>query len=131
MFGLTPLYSMLAAALVSVVVTVPITIYATSLPYKVEIAKLEKKQADSDRDAAILVNKKVAETLKGISKAANELLVENAAFRGTLDGLSTELINGQKIHPLPANCRLDAFRLRNLTEAIDRTNAAVRYKSSN
>ena len=53
---------------------------------------------------------------------ATEYQKEKAASDRTIENLKKELANAKKNHPLPANCNLDADRMRIIKAAVDNAN---------
>jgi len=63
---------------------------------------------------------------KKLQTSVNEVAVQyqqqKAASDKTIESLKKELANAKKNHPLPADCRLDADRMRIIKAAVDSAN---------
>lgn len=99
--------------------------YLTSMSYRITIAEMERDKANDGLVAANTVLKQFTADVGAIHSAA-------VSFGGIQADLDTQLRNASKdfhvaikAHPLPADCKPDAVRLRSLANAITATNSAA------
>jgi hypothetical protein len=115
----------LASAALSAVLAGGVAWYATSLPYKAEIANMKAAQAQSIAANAQAALKQYAGDAATINAAANGLIAIEQGLNSKFGSLTLDLASHEKAVPLPADCKPDAFRLRVLSDAVAAANAAA------
>jgi len=113
------------SAIGGAVVASSVAVWATSLPYETKIAKLERDYAVA---SAISSNNALTDytaQAKQINLSALALLQSLPEYKNDFDRLSKELHNASINSPLPKSCAPTADRLRILTAAVARANAAA------
>lgn len=99
--------------------------YLTSLGYRLTISQMERAKADAGLAAANTVLAQFTADADAIHGAAVSFGGIQAELSGKLTTISRNFNVAIKAHPLPADCKPDAVRLRALSGAIAATNTAA------
>jgi hypothetical protein len=90
-----------------------------------DLQQLRAQVAQQHADTADASLKKLQGFIDQMQVASQEYGQSRDQMFARLDLLRKEFRNAVKAAPLPADCRPDAVRVRNLSEAVDTTNAAI------
>ena len=123
--ALAGLWGYVSAAVFAAALAVPATYWVTSRGYQVTIADLQRDQAKAQ---ATNIQKSLDQLQGFIAQmhaAGVDYSANQAALFSKLDALKKEFHNVAKAKPLPADCRPDDVRVRNLSEAVDTANQAA------
>lgn len=115
----------LAAAVVAGALAAGGTYYVTSRSYEVMIADMKASQANAEAASATAALDKLKSYVASMDAAGVAYGKDRDALDAKLDALNKEFHNAIKSSPLPADCRPDDMRVRQLTEAVTATNTAA------
>lgn len=124
-FFLSPIGRMVGIGLLAALVAGAAATWATSTIYRARISDMKAVQASHDRDLANAALKRFTETAAQINAAATGYTAAAGDLGKKLDSIQTDLRNVQNKKPLPAGCKPDVDRLRNLTAAVAASNSAA------
>lgn len=125
MFGLSSLWTSLIGGAVLLAIGAAGGGYAVSVVYGARIAQMERDKAAEDKARAIADLKQYRDIADQVQAAARDMLKGSEALNGQIDVVVKDLKNVQAKKPLPANCKPDAGRVRNLDSAIAAANSAA------
>jgi hypothetical protein len=89
------------------------------------IERLKAERANDRATQAEAALADMAAATKMIRDKAAQLAAAETALGGKLDTLTKEFKHEREINPLPADCKPDAMRLRQLRAAVDAANQAA------
>jgi hypothetical protein len=124
-FFSSPIGRLIGVGAIAAILAGGATFWLTSQGYKATIAQMKANEAKADADRANAVLAKYEADTAIIHDAANAFAATQGTLVSKLDTISKDLKNVQAKHPLPANCKPDADRLRNLEAAVAAANAAA------
>lgn len=87
-----------------------------------EIAALERDQAQDDLVVARRAIQQTTDDLQSMAASARAAAAAGPALTASIDAFSKAVRNA---NPLPAGCRPDADRVRNLTDSVRAANGAA------
>lgn len=113
------------AAVIAAALATSATYFVTSRTYETTIAKMERDQAKAQAVSVTASLDKLQSYIASIHQAGIDYGAKQAALFAKLDSLKGEFRNAIKPNPLPADCRPDDVRVRELYTAIEAANAAA------
>lgn len=125
-------YSALGGALLSAAVAVPLTMWVTAMPLKLEISDLNTKLERKDKEKAEKNAADVSASLEQLQTFIGNMRTASKEYSDTRGVLFTQvnnsiqsLANAIKNKPLPPGCFPDPDRVRALYEAVRAANIAT------
>lgn len=119
-----------AAALLAALLSGGAAFYFTALGYRLTIAQMERDKANAGIAAANKALVQFEMDSAAIHSAAAAFGTTQDNLSGKLATISKEFHAAIKAAPLPADCKPDAVRLRQLAAAIAATNTAAGIQPS-
>jgi hypothetical protein len=116
-------HALTAAA--TVLLVVPVTVWATSASYKIEIADMKTAYTKQQLLVSETNLAKYASNSKQVNITALALMQALPEYKNHFDKIAKGLKNESSKNPLPAACRPTADRLRILTAAVAAANATA------
>jgi hypothetical protein len=113
------------AAAIAAALAVPATYWITSRGYQVTIATMQRDQAKAQAASVTASLDKLQSYIASMHQAGVDYGATQATLFARLDSLNREFRNAIKPNPLPADCRPDDVRVRELTAAIEAANTAA------
>lgn len=104
-------------------------VVATAIPYKLIIAKMQRDSAKAELASTATALAQFKADAAAINGAAQAFTAISANLDKDLSRITREFRNEIAAHPLPADCRPDAVRLRKLSEAIAAINSTAGLQS--
>lgn len=120
---LTGIWGYVISGVVGAAMAAGATYYIVSMPYKLEIANLQKTQAQQN---TVSVEKSIAQLegfIKNVTTAGLAYERDRNNLAATITKIHGDFVNATKATPLPPDCKPDDGRLRNLTAAVAAANA--------
>jgi len=124
-FFLSPIGRLIGVGVIAAVLSAGATYWLTSQGYKATISRMEADSAKADAARANTVLAKYTADTAIIHDAATAFSAAQGDLGTKLDTISKDLKNVQAKRPLPASCKPDSERLRNLAAAVAAANAAA------
>lgn len=115
----------LAAAVVAGALAASGTYYVTSRSYEVTIADMQASQAKAQAASVTASLDKLRTYIGNMQTAGVEYGATQSTLFAKLDALNKEFHDAIKPNPLPADCRPDDVRMRQLSAAVAASNAAA------
>lgn len=117
-----------AAAALAALLAAGASYYLTALGYRLTIAQMEKAQANAAVIAATRALTQFEADSAAIHGAAIAFGTAQDDLNGKLATISKDFHAAIKAAPLPADCKPDAVRLRQLSAAVAATNSAAGFQ---
>jgi hypothetical protein len=116
---------LLLVGAISALLASGVSVWATSVYYKADIAELRQAKAETEAQNASASLKQLTDGIARLDDASKYIAGIKFMLNGKLDGISKDLKNAQKAMPLPVDCKPDFERVRALNAAIAAANSAA------